>query len=224
MRIGIGTAIITAALTVGGGAAFVAAPSQAADNPKTQSYTTTCDTLRNVADRYDVSWRDLYTANRSKVSGFADTCLKPGIKLVIPSGTTEEPEQEQPQGGSNDVAEVQRVIDLVNAERRKAGVSPLKVSSCAGNAAQEWSEHMADTSNMEHRDNLSELMRDCGARSIGENIAYGQKSPESVMTAWMNSSGHRANILRSSYTHIGVGLEIDENGRRWWTQNFLTLS
>jgi uncharacterized protein YkwD len=55
-------------------------------------------------------------------------------------------------------------------------------------------------------------------RSAGENIARGQATPQAVVNAWMNSSGHRANILNSSFTHIGVGYA--ENGR-YWTQMFI---
>ena len=55
-------------------------------------------------------------------------------------------------------------------------------------------------------------------RTAGENIAYGQATPQAVVTAWMNSSGHRANILSSSYTQIGVGYAAKG---RYWTQMFL---
>ena len=61
-----------------------------------------------------------------------------------------------------------------------------------------------------------------GWRRVGENIAYGQDSPQEVQTTWMNSSGHRANILSSSYTHVGVGV-YDEGGRLYWTQVFLSF-
>ena len=55
----------------------------------------------------------------------------------------------------------------------------------------------------------------------GENIAYGQNSPEKVMEGWMNSSGHRANILNSSYTSIGVGHYQNASGVNYWTQLFI---
>ena len=54
----------------------------------------------------------------------------------------------------------------------------------------------------------------------GENIAYGQRTPEAVMEGWMNSSGHRANILNASFRNIGVGLYQDENGVKHWVQLF----
>ena len=57
--------------------------------------------------------------------------------------------------------------------------------------------------------------------AAGENIAKGQNSPQSVMNAWMNSSGHRANILNKSYNQIGVGVAKDSRGNLYWTQMFI---
>lgn len=57
--------------------------------------------------------------------------------------------------------------------------------------------------------------------AAGENIAYGQPTAQAVMDAWMNSPGHRANILNSSYTQIGVGAVADNNGTIYWTQDFI---
>jgi uncharacterized protein YkwD len=56
--------------------------------------------------------------------------------------------------------------------------------------------------------------------TAGENIAAGQTSPDQVMTSWMNSSGHRANILNSSFGHIGVGIVKNSAGTIYWTQDF----
>ena len=58
-------------------------------------------------------------------------------------------------------------------------------------------------------------------RTAGENIAKGQRTPQEVMNAWMNSSGHRANILNASFTKLGVGIAKDSNGRLYWTQMFI---
>ncbi len=57
--------------------------------------------------------------------------------------------------------------------------------------------------------------------AAGENIAKGQKTPESVMSAWMNSPGHRANIMNSNYEQIGVGYVTDSNGTTYWVQEFI---
>ena len=67
---------------------------------------------------------------------------------------------------------------------------------------------------------FSTALQEQGAsyRGAGENIAWGQKSPEAVMRAWMNSDGHRANILNAKFTKIGVGYYQDVNGTNYWTQ------
>lgn len=56
--------------------------------------------------------------------------------------------------------------------------------------------------------------------ALGENVAYNYDTPDEVMTAWMRSPGHRANIMRAVFRRIGVGCVIDERGHRWWTQDF----
>ena len=67
------------------------------------------------------------------------------------------------------------------------------------------------------------MMKQFGIRysAAGENIAKGQNSPEAVMNAWMNSSGHRANILSNNYDQLGVGYETDKNGNTYWVQMFI---
>jgi uncharacterized protein YkwD len=56
--------------------------------------------------------------------------------------------------------------------------------------------------------------------SLGENVAYNYDGPDAVMRGWMESPGHRANILRAAFKRIGVGCVVDERGHRWWTQDF----
>lgn len=114
------------------------------------------------------------------------------------------------------------VVALVNAERAKAGCRALVVDPRLVAAAQGHSTDMATNNYFSHtsRDGRSfaDRIRAAGyPRPAAENIAKGQRSAERVMRAWMNSSGHRANILNCSYTAIGVGLDT----RGWyWTQNF----
>ena len=69
---------------------------------------------------------------------------------------------------------------------------------------------------------FSSVLREQGVsfRGSGENIAWGQKSPEQVMNAWMNSDGHRANILNKNFKNIGVGHYVDANGVNYWVQLF----
>jgi uncharacterized protein YkwD len=114
------------------------------------------------------------------------------------------------------------IVTLVNAERAAAGLPALKVSTCATGYAVTWSKHMAATADFSHQ-SLTPMFAACAARGAGENIAFGATSPEQFMTMWMNSPGHKANILRASFTHIGVGMAKSSSGRWYATQDFLTV-
>jgi len=120
------------------------------------------------------------------------------------------------------VAFAQRVAELVNVERANAGLPGLRVSTCAQSFAVSWSRTMAATGDFSHQA-LTPVMTGCGARGAGENIAFGGSSAEEFMSMWMKSPGHRANILRASFTHIGVGMARTAAGRWYGTQDFLTL-
>ena len=117
---------------------------------------------------------------------------------------------------------VSEVVRLVNIEREKQGLSPLTMREDLNEYAQLRSTEIV--SNFEHKrpDGASPLeyvLGLSGVRMAGENIAYGQKTPEAVVTAWMNSEGHRANILNAGYKSIGVGCYRSGN-RLYWTQIF----
>jgi uncharacterized protein YkwD len=119
------------------------------------------------------------------------------------------------------------VLRIVNQERAKAGCGPLTANNQLANAAQGHSADMAANDYFSHTSRNGDQMADrvdaAGYkwRSLGENIAKGQQTPASVMQAWMNSSGHRANILNCGFRNIGVGLAFDGNSPVW-TQNFGT--
>ncbi|MEV4193443.1 CAP domain-containing protein, partial [Streptomyces toxytricini] len=120
---------------------------------------------------------------------------------------------------------VGQVVALVNAERAKAGCGPLKDDAQLRKAAQRHSEDMASRNFFSHTapdgSDPGERTTAAGYRwaTYGENIARGQSTAESVMNSWMNSDGHRANILNCSFKDIGVGLHQGPGGP-WWTQNF----
>lgn len=116
------------------------------------------------------------------------------------------------------------VVELVNQERAKNGLSALTTDKTLMDAAQKRAVE-TNTSFSHTRpsgQNFSTVLSEFGIsyRSAGENIAYGQKTPEDVVNAWMNSSGHRANILNSSYTTIGVGCYKSGN-TYYWSQLFI---
>lgn len=132
-----------------------------------------------------------------------------------------------PDSGTN--AQERAVLDLTNAERQKAGCAPLALDSSLVKAAGDHASDMVRQHYFSH-DSLDgrspfDRMKAAGFRGgmMGENIAAGQGSPQSAMTAWMNSSGHRANILNCSYNKIGIGYdpgEVKPNMRGSWVQNF----
>ncbi|WP_327032487.1 CAP domain-containing protein [Micromonospora ureilytica] len=128
-------------------------------------------------------------------------------------------------GSSGSVsAQAQEVVDLVNAERAKAGCKALSIDDKLMTAAQRHSQDQADHQNMSHTgsdgSNAGTRLDRAGYtwRTYGENVAWNQKNPAAVMDAWMNSSGHRANILNCAFTEIGVGI-ANSNGP-YWTQVF----
>ena len=128
---------------------------------------------------------------------------------------------EQTSVGAN--AYEREVIRLVNVERAKYGLSALSEDAALIRTARMKSQDMHDSRYFDHNSPTYgtpfQLMKSQGIiyRTAGENIAMGYATPEAVVSAWMNSSGHRANILNSSYTKIGVGFV--ESGY-YWTQHF----
>lgn len=118
----------------------------------------------------------------------------------------------------------QQVVTLTNQERAKHGLPELKVDLQLSKVARAKSKDMSDNNYFSHTSptygSPFDMMKQYGVtyRSAGENIAKGQRSPAEVVNAWMNSEGHRANILNESFTHIGVGYV--ENGN-YWTQQFI---
>ena len=120
-----------------------------------------------------------------------------------------------------------QVAGIVNRERAANGLSPLKYSDRLSEPALVRAKEIQ--SSFSHtRPNGSKCftaITEAGItyRTAGENIAYGQRNPEEVMNAWMNSSGHRANILGANYEYIGIGVTY-QNGTYYWSQFFAASS
>lgn len=138
---------------------------------------------------------------------------------------TNAPETNAPDtDGSQDVSAAKKVADLVNQERGKAGLAPLEIKVNLQAAAQVRAKEI-EKSFSHTRPNgssFSTVLAENGVdyRGSGENIAWGQRSPEEVMNGWMNSEGHRANILNKNFKYIGVGYHVNSNGTGYWTQLF----
>ena len=117
----------------------------------------------------------------------------------------------------------QRVLDLVNIERRKAGVKPLALSDELMGAAAVRSQEITKVFSHTRPDGtaFSSIVSRHGRR-IGENIAAGYQTPEEVVDGWMHSDGHRKNILHADFTELGVGYAYEENSqyKHYWVQIF----
>nr|WP_201741299.1 SafA/ExsA family spore coat assembly protein [Pradoshia eiseniae] len=167
------------------------------------------DTLWKIANKTETGISELIAAN-TQISNI--NLIYPGQKINIPTqDQIKEYEQE--------------VIRLVNVERSKQGLKELKYDWELARVARYKSEDMRDNNYFSHNSPVYgspfDMMKNFGInyKAAGENIAKGQSTPEQVVKAWMNSSGHRANILSTKFTHIGVGYA--KNGHIW-TQQFIS--
>lgn len=167
------------------------------------------ESMWKIASKYEVGLSELKDAN-------------PHIQnpeLIYPGQTINIPEKD------NKVSEYENeVIRLVNEIRRENGLPALTYEWELARVARYKSQDMRDNRYFSHTSPVYgspfDMIKNFGIsyRGAAENIAKGQRTPQAVVNAWMNSSGHRANILNSSYNKIGVGYVSDGN---YWTQMFI---
>ncbi|WP_128380931.1 CAP domain-containing protein [Streptomyces cavernae] len=136
----------------------------------------------------------------------------------------EPPKVSLPAQASETAAAAAEVLKLVNEERAKVGCSPLTKSGPLAKLAEAFSDDMAARDFFDHVDPTGADPWDraaaAGITSLGgENIARGQGTAQAVMDAWMNSPGHKANILNCDFKTLGVGVQFGDGGP-WWTQDF----
>jgi uncharacterized protein YkwD len=119
------------------------------------------------------------------------------------------------------------VLTLVNQERASASLPALLCDATAASTARAFSQYMCDDGFFDHTgpdgSTVSSRLTAAGVlwTACGENIAAGQTTATAVMQGWMGSSGHKANILNSTYTHLGVGYVVCSTGyKHYWTQDF----
>ncbi|MFE2978668.1 CAP domain-containing protein [Streptomyces sp. NPDC059258] len=149
----------------------------------------------------------------------------PASKAPAPPKTsTAPPPSKKPSPSPTDASARSEVLALVNQERAKVGCSPLSTSAPLTSLAQNFSEDMAARGFFDHTDPDGDTPWDraaqAGVQGLGaENIARGQADAQAVMEAWMNSEGHRENILNCDYKTIGIGVH-EGSGGPWWVQNF----
>ena len=167
------------------------------------------DTMWKLAVQYQVGTGEIIAANPQVEN---PNLIYPGQVLNIPQVSQAVRAYEQ------------EVVRLVNAQRVQNGLKPLAENWELSRVARYKSADMAGKRYFSHESptygSPYQMMRSFGIsfRFAGENIAYGQRTPAEVVNAWMNSSSHRANILSSSYTQIGVGYHEAGN---YWTQMFI---
>ena len=167
------------------------------------------DTMWKIAVKHQIGLNEIIEANPQITN---PALIYPGQVLTIPTLGTETLDYEQ------------EVIRLVNIERAKYGLPALTEDWELSRVARYKSQDMKDKRYFSHTSptygSPFDMMRSFGLsyRTAGENIAMGQRTPQQVVNAWMNSSGHRANILNSSYKKIGVGYVASGN---YWTQMFI---
>lgn len=167
------------------------------------------DTMWKLAVQYQVGTSEIIASN-PQVSN--PDLIYPGQILTIPEEDAAVTQYEQ------------EVIRLVNEIRVQNGLSALTYNWELSRVARYKSQDMVDNRYFSHTSPTYgtpfQMIRSFGLsyRSAGENIAYGQRTPQAVVNAWMNSSGHRANILTAAYTQIGVGYVA---AGHYWTQMFI---
>lgn len=161
----------------------------------------------------------------------AEEVQKPETQKPAENNNTQKPAEQRPaeQKPAEEAKSLsefeQRVVELTNAERTKQGLPALQIDTELSKVARIKSEDMQKNNYFDHNSptygSPFDMMKKFGIsyKSAGENIAQGQRTPEEVVQAWMNSAGHRANILNNGFTHIGVGYVESGN---YWTQQFIT--
>ena len=168
------------------------------------------DTLWKIATKYQVGLSEIKSAN-PQIENYV---------LIYPGQTIQIPEAD-----STVTSYEQEVIRLVNEIRVQNGLKALTYDWELARVARFKSQDMKDNKYFSHTSPVYgtpfQMIKNFGIsyRSAGENIAKGYATPQAVVNGWMNSSGHRANILNANYTHIGVGYV---SGGNYWTQMFIS--
>ena len=210
------TAFLVIGATVigsGAGATVYAKDINETCNVKVNTYKFSCNNIVNLDCDFDNLWNP-------------GNCI-PGNGTSKPENKPSTPDNETSKPDTNVSTQTQfenRVLELVNVERQKAGLNALQMDESVRNVARLKSEDMRVNKYFDHTSpsygSPFDMLKKFGIsyKSAGENIAQGYSTPEAVVNGWMNSSGHRANILNASFTHMGVG--YDANGH-YWTQMFI---
>jgi len=184
------------------------------------------DSFFYIGQRYGVDYRKLMSLN-SEVDPY-NMQVGSSIKLVDKSNSSNTSSNKNQTSSYANAIELE-VFQLVNKERANQGLPALKLDDEVGKVARAKSQDMNDNNYFSHTSptygSPFDMLKQYGVsyRGAAENIAAGQRSPEAVMKSWMNSPGHRQNILSKSHTHIGIGyVEGNSQYGNYWTQMFIS--
>lgn len=212
-------AILTSAAMLCTGTLLAAAPEASAACMEPAQAVQRCTVQRHAYIRICGDWWEIPLRPGEELPAQPPEEETPPAQEAPPQETPDAPEE------SGDVQEAaEAVASLVNAARRDAGLSELELDADLCAAAQARAQEIAQSFSHTRPDGSScfTILEEFGIsyRAAGENIAMGQRTPEEVMDGWMNSSGHRANILNGTFTSIGVGYYVDGAGAAHWVQIF----
>lgn len=212
-------AILTSAAMLCTGTLLAAAPEASAACTEPAQAAQRCTVQRHAYIRICGDWWEIPLQPGEELPAQPPEEETPPAEEAPPQ---EEPDAPEESGGVQEAAEA--VTSLVNAARRDAGLSELELDADLCAAAQARAQEIAQSFSHTRPDGSScfTILEEFGIsyRAAGENIAMGQRTPEEVMDGWMNSSGHRANILNGTFTSIGVGYYVDGAGAAHWVQIF----
>ena len=171
----------------------------------------TGESMWKISVKYQIGLSEIIQANPSVKN---PAMIYPNQKLNIPNIDNVKNVEEE-------------VLTLVNQKRSKIGLKPLQMDWELARVARMKSQDMAQKNYFSHTSptygSPFDMMKHFGInfRTAGENIASGQQTPKEVMESWMNSQGHRENILKPDYTHLGVGYYRGGSYGHMWTQMFI---
>ena len=212
-------AILTSAAMLCTGTLLAAAPEASAACMEPAQAAQRCTVQRHAYIRICGDWWEIPLRPGEELPAQPPEEETPPAEEAPPQ---EEPDAPEESGGVQEAAEA--VTSLVNAARQDAGLSELELDADLCAAAQARAQEIAQSFSHTRPDGSScfTILEEFGIsyRAAGENIAMGQRTPEEVMDGWMNSSGHRANILNGTFTSIGVGYYVDGAGAAHWVQIF----
>ena len=212
-------AILTSAAMLCTGTLLAAAPEASTACMEPAQAVQRCTVQRHAYIRICGDWWEIPLRPGEELPAQPPEEVEPPAEEAPPQ---EEPDAPEESGGVQEAAEA--VTSLVNAARQDAGLSELELDADLCAAAQARAQEIAQSFSHTRPDGSScfTILEEFGIsyRAAGENIAMGQRTPEEVMDGWMNSSGHRANILNGTFTSIGVGYYVDGAGAAHWVQIF----